>query len=760
MKSPGLANLLGIVLDELVDRILGSNADIMPALNKERQYIGYLDLNDIIDRRLGFSIVAAVLALIVGPPAYADGERDNDPRTVRRIPREGIGVSPERESALRDRLKQLQDEMAPLRKSRDGFVLDLLPDVMIFERAVRCALDYNEFFSTKDLDKAERLLEEGISRAAALENGEAPWTRQSGLVVRGFISRIDNTVQPYGVVVPESYPFDRSRPSRCDLWFHGRGETLSEVNFLFGRMTTVGQYAPEDTMVLHPYGRYSNAFKFAGEVDVLEALDDVKKRYRIDEDRISVRGFSMGGAACWQFAVHYSDRWFAANPGAGFSETPKFLDFFQKETLSPKPWEKTLWNLYDCDKYAGNLRHCPTIAYSGENDIQKQAADVMETELLEHGIRLRHIIGHNMGHKIDDDSKRIIDDALASLAIAGRNRQPGRASLETHTLKYNRMGWVEIDRLKEHWQPARISVRYGETFTSFRDRFQRARSGKPAKPPQNALVVIAANVNAFSIDCPPGTAPVPARTVRPIRVEIRDARKENENGPASDPSVSSLSVPGPFSDGSWSFSAEYADGSWRLTDGELSSLHKRHGLQGPIDDAFMDSFIFVRPTGEAANQLAGEWAISELERAIDHWRRHFRGDARVVDDNAVTDEMIKSANLVLWGDPSSNSVISKIADQLPIVWSKDQVTVGDHTYDAAEHAPILIYPNPLNQDRYVVLNSSFTFRDYAYLNNARQVPMLPDWAIVNLKTAPGNVWPGEVVAADFFDEEWKLKSDQ
>ena len=92
--------------------------------------------------------------------------------------------------------------------------------------------------------------------------------------------------------------------------------------------------------------------------------------------------------------------------------------------------------------------------------------------------------------------------------------------------------------------------------------------------------------------------------------------------------------------------------------------------------------------------------------------------------------------------------------------SEDQVTVGDHTYDAAEHAPILIYPNPLNQDRYVVLNSSFTFRDYAYLNNARQVPMLPDWAIVNLKTAPGNVWPGEVVAADFFDEEWKLKSDQ
>ena len=45
------------------------------------------------------------------------------------------------------------------------------------------------------------------------------------------------------------------------------------------------------------------------------------------------RAFSMGGAGCWQMAVHYPDLFFAANPGAGFSETPEFLRFFQKETL-------------------------------------------------------------------------------------------------------------------------------------------------------------------------------------------------------------------------------------------------------------------------------------------------------------------------------------------------------------------------------------------------------------------------------------------
>ena len=81
-----------------------------------------------------------------------------------------------------------------------------------------------------------------------------------------------------------------------------------------------------------------------------------------------------------------------------------------------------------------------------------------------------------------------------------------------------------------------------------------------------------------------------------------------------------------------------------------------------------------------------------------------------------------------------------------------------HNTTAAHHAPILIYPNPLNPNRYVVTNSSFTFREYAYLNNARQVPMLPDWAVVDLTTPPGNVWPGKIADANFFDEQWQVKS--
>ena len=69
----------------------------------------------------------------------------------------------------------------------------------------------------------------------------------------------------------------------------------------------------------------------------------------------------------------------------------------------------------------------------------------------------------------------------------------------------------------------------------------------------------------------------------------------------------------------------------------------------------------------------------------------------------------------------------------------------------------VIYPNPLNPEKYVVLNSSFTYREYDYLNNARQVPKLPDWAVIDLTTPPDARWPGKIAAADFFGEKWELK---
>ena len=610
----------------------------------------------------------------------ADGERDNHPQNVRPVPPPGVAVPDADRLELEAGLKELRGAIDALPKTSP----DLRADVEIYHKAVRYALQHNEFFNAKEIPVGKKLLKDGLARAAELKDGKSPWATATGLVARGYVSKIDGSVQPYGLVVPPGY--DGSKPVRLDTWFHGRGETLSELAFIDQRQKSPGEFTPPETIVLHLYGRYCCANKLAGEVDLFEALDSVKRQYKIDEDRIVIRGFSMGGAACWQFAVHYADQWCAAAPGAGFSETPDFLKVFQKETLKPTAYEQTLWHMYDCTDYAANLFNLPTVAYSGEIDNQKQAADMMAKAMKEEGLELVHIIGPKTGHKYEPEAKKEVNRRIDEIAAKGRNRRPSKIRFTTWTLKYNRMFWVQVDGLGEHWKRARVE----------------------AEIKDGVVVATTENVTAITFGV------VNAKGVVLDGQELSGAAFHKK------------------------------DGKW--APGGLDGLRKKPGLQGPIDDAFMDSFIMVRPTGTSKNAQVQQWVEKEMAHAVDHWRKQFRGDARVVDDKAVTDEHIANHNLVLWGDAQSNAVIARISGQIPML------PMGEPT-----QVPLLIYPNPLNPDRYVVLNSGFTFREYDYLNNARQVPKLPDWAVVDVTTPPDSRWPGKVVAAGFFDENWKWR---
>ena len=81
----------------------------------------------------------------------------------------------------------------------------------------------------------------------------------------------------------------------------------------------------------------------------------------------------------------------------------------------------------------------------------------------------------------------------------------------------------------------------------------------------------------------------------------------------------------------------------------------------------------VRPTGSALNDKVGKWTAAEMKHANDHWRRQFRGEARVKDDKEISGDDIAAHNLILWGDPGSNAMLGKIADKLPVKWGKDAV---------------------------------------------------------------------------------------
>src|SRR5204862_960625 len=135
-------------------------------------------------------------------------------------------------------------------------------------------------------------------------------------------------------------------------------------------------------------------------------------------------GLSMRGAACRRFATHYAGLWASAAPGAGFAETPEFVEIFHGEKLAPTWYDKKLWHLYNATDYARNLFNCPTVAYSGEIDKQKQAADIMAKALAADGMQLTHVIGPKTEHKYHPQAKEEINRRIDAIVACGRNPVP------------------------------------------------------------------------------------------------------------------------------------------------------------------------------------------------------------------------------------------------------------------------------------------------------------------------------------------------
>ena len=661
--------------------------------------------------RLACLGLVALVCLVVALPAQTP------PPPAKRLPPAGVDIP------AKDR-DELTASVASFRKELDALTTTLandkrrsalLPDVEIFHKAVDWALRYGEFFDVKQVEVARHLLAVGRERLTQLRAGSAPWTESTGLVVRGYRSKLDQSVQPYALVIPATWKRGDSRARRLDVVLAGRGEKRSELAFLDERQKKPGEIVPPEGIVLHPYGRYCNATKFAGEVDVFEAMEAVRRDFTIDPARIIVRGFSMGGASTWHLATHYPGVWAAAAPGAGFAETAAYNKAFAPGKPERTSWEQKLWRWYDATGYAANLAGVPTVAYSGEIDPQKQAADIMEKAMAAEGLKLEHLIGPQTAHKYHPETKATLIARLDAIAAKGRPAWPNEDHLTTYTPRYSTSARIRIREIEVQWERADVHVRFNSN---------------------NGIDVRTRNVAMFG-----------------LALQKTDGGKLSLDGQPVSVQPGGLKPSFLKKDGKWSVLDQAA-----MEARSKGEPRKIPSLSGPINDAFMDPFLFVRPTGKPLNEKVGAWTAAELRHATKMWRDIFRGDVLVKDDTAVTDEDIAGRNLVLWGDPVSNRLLARIlaGGKFPLRWDAEKLAFRGKSYDSAHHAPVLIFPNPLSEHRrYVVLNSGIDFRNEAYGTNSLQTPKLPDFAIIDLREPAGPRWPGKIVDAGFFDARWK-----
>ena len=665
--------------------------------------------------RIGWSS-AVVAAMVVGDSAPAPAVAD--PPAARYAPTEA------ERAAIVAKLAELDGAIAAIQAGlgAGADAKDALADVEVCRKGAAWALRFGEFFEAKDVERMARTLDKGIARAAALRAGRTPWLGGVGAVVRGYRSRVDGSIQPYAVVVPRDKPGGGSGQDRLrlDVVLHGRDEKIQEARFFDAHD---GKPAPEGLpgLVLHVFGRGNNAYRWAGEADVDEAIAAVRRNYWVDDRRVVLRGFSMGGAGAWHLGLHRPTRWSSVEAGAGFTETIRYA-----KLADPSEVVRKGLRIYDAVDYAQNAADVPIVGYGGEDDPQRQAAQnivdalatlgvPMKTDGLitrAEGIDFTRIIGAKMGHAVDAESARLLSDFHTDRAARDRT-SPDSIRFATYTLKYPEAGWLKIHQLGEHYRRATLEA------TTDRD----------------VAVIRTENVVVLAV----------------ARDAGESARLDGQDFPLREAAGGLL--PDVY--------FQKGDAGWQLLDHDQSRAiqenaagAKRPGLQGPIDDAFADRFVCVRGTGTPLNPRVQAWADARLARFAEVWAQSLRGDLPIVADTDV-DPAAAPGHLILFGDPGSNRLIRDLLPDLPLVWTAATLKLAGVPFDPATHAPALITINPRNHLRYVVINSGHTFGPKEFAgSNALLYPHLGDRAVIKMGP-PDHPETDQVVLDGYFDERWR-----
>ena len=164
----------------------------------------------------------------------------------------------------------------------------------------------------------------------------------------------------------------------------------------------------------------------------------------------------MGGAGTWHIGLHHPSDFCVIGPGAGFTETHGYVGNLPKEL--PDYQEKCL-RIYDAVDYAENAFNVPVVAYSGEKDAQKKAADNIENALkgFKEPHKFTHLVAPGLEHQMPKDWQEKAETEYRKYADKGRP-QVSRTGVRfvTYTTRWHDFGHGDIEALERHYEKALI----------------------------------------------------------------------------------------------------------------------------------------------------------------------------------------------------------------------------------------------------------------------------------------------------------------
>jgi dipeptidyl aminopeptidase/acylaminoacyl peptidase len=251
-----------------------------------------------------------------------------------------------------------------------------------------------------------------------------------GPQVLTFHSNVDDTDQPYSIYIPRNFSAKKKYPLVVMLHGAGSNHRLA-MRRVFGKSNTNGEtdveaslYFPKwkdvDYIVVAPNARGTMGYQGVAEKDVWDMLANVKKRFKIDENRIYLTGLSMGGGGTMWIGLTRPDVWAAIAP------------------VCPAP-------PMEIEKYMENGSNLPMYFFQGAEDpvVLAENTRKMVNALKNSGAKVMYQEYPGVKHNSWENAYK--DEFIFNwFDKQKRNPYPDKVKFTTQQLKYNKAYWVEI----------------------------------------------------------------------------------------------------------------------------------------------------------------------------------------------------------------------------------------------------------------------------------------------------------------------------
>jgi len=611
---------------------------------------------------------------------------------------------------------ELRDSLSTLDRD-NSLVGGLALRVLLSESAIRRSAE--AWHPTDTQIYAERLSD--ITEQLNLLRKHGTYLEADDTYLLAYWSRLDDSLQPFRVAIPEEYDGETALPVIAFLHGQDMFNTLQcEVRSLPG------------FIVVGPQGRGGMDYMFVGEADVLRVIDETATLLNVDTGSVFLAGNSMGGTGAWHLATRFPDRFAGIAPMCGNTDIRVWSELWDTPTPKTSPQAAVRDFLRDDTSavtYAENLFGVPVIAIHGEHDPINHVNHAWSMKIALDRLRHRQAEFQFLPYIMHGLDANFAFLANKMLGMSTGDTSPDRVHYKTAWLRYPGRDWLRITGMQKRLQHA--------TIDGHADRNDRS------------LRITTRNVSDVDIllDRLPFTG-------RPSSVRIDGAvvalPPPPENG---DETVLSLHKP--------ELRAWQGGARPGLQGGPP---RKSASVEGPVEHAFMSRFIVVYPRVTAEQSPRRPGPVQAAYRFRDMWEQRFGVPCRMTDDASLTGDDISGSNLVLFGGPAENRTTEAIIGMLPVKISGEGVQLGDRTYTGSNVGVKLCYPSSLDPSRYVVLIAGSTPESYLDINErfGNWFDWLPydhrshfDFAVFDDVTNGRN--PETFLVWGFFNETWGLE---